>query len=134
MRADVGSLELSENMAGDERAFHLDIAPDARALEPALTRAVTAARLTGCTARGRVGPLVRAGDPAVADPLCRFDSTAAPYRASSGDNRRRSSRAIAFCCRILVVAVLDATAASGSVLDLYAGVGSLLRGARRNWP
>ena len=122
VRADVGSLELSENMAGDERAFHLDIATDARALEPALTRAVIAARLTGCTARGRVGPLVRAGDPAVADPL----SALTHGRAVSGQLRRQPAsffQGNRFLLPELVVAVLEATAASGSVLDLYAGVG-----------
>ena len=35
-RADVTSLELNENMSADERAFHFDVIPDARELEPAL--------------------------------------------------------------------------------------------------
>src|SRR5262245_48154750 len=68
-RGGVASLELSENIAADERAVHFDLVPDARALEPALARAVDAGALTGCTARGQVGPLVRVGNPFVADPL-----------------------------------------------------------------
>lgn len=121
-RADVASLELSENLAGDERAFNLDVVPDARALAPALTRAVTAAGLTGCAARGRVGPLVRAGDPAVADPLAALTHG----RAVSGQLRRQPAsffQANRFLLPDLVVAVLEATQSGGSVLDLYAGVG-----------
>jgi 23S rRNA (uracil1939-C5)-methyltransferase len=121
-RADVASLELSENLAGDERAFNLDVVPDARALAPALTRAVAAAGLTGCTARGRVGPLVRAGDPAVADPLAALTHGG----AVSGQLRRQPAsffQANRFLLPDLVVAVLEATQSGGSVLDLYAGVG-----------
>ena len=121
-RADVTSLELSENMAGDERAFHLDVMPDARELESALTRAITAAGLTGCTARGRSGPLVRTGDPAVADPLPALTRG----RAESGRLRRQPAsffQGNRFLLPDLVAAVLEATPAGGSILDLYAGVG-----------
>jgi 23S rRNA (uracil1939-C5)-methyltransferase len=121
-RADVASLELSENMAAAERAFHLDVIPDARELEPALTRAITAAGLTGCTARGRVGPLVRAGDPAVADPLAALTHG----RAESGHLRRQPAsffQGNRFLLPDLVVAVLEATPSGGRILDLYAGVG-----------
>ena len=121
-RADVVSLELSENMAADERAMHLDVRPDARALEPALERAIDAAGLTGCTARGQLGPLVRLGDPAVADPI----SALTCGRAESGRLQRQPTsffQANRFLLSDLVVAVLDATAPGHSVLDLYAGVG-----------
>ena len=121
-RADVTSLELSENMAADERAFHLDVIPDARELEPALTRAITAAGLTGCTARGRAGPLVCAGDPAVSDPLAALTHG----RAESGRLRRQPAsffQGNRYLLPDLVVAVLEATPSSGSILDLYAGVG-----------
>src|SRR6185436_17341287 len=50
-RSAVTSLELSENIAADERAVHFDVIPDAQTLEHALTRAADAAALTGCTAR-----------------------------------------------------------------------------------
>ena len=121
-RADVASLELSENMAADERAFHLDVIPDARELEPALTRAISAAGLTGCTARGRVGPLVRVGAPAVGDPLAALTRE----RAESGHLRRQPAsffQGNRFLLPDLVVAVLDATPPDGRILDLYAGVG-----------
>jgi len=121
-RVDIASLELSENMAADERAFHLDVIPDARDLEPSLTRAITAAGLTGCTARGRAGPLVRAGDPAVADPLAALTDG----RAESGHLRRQPAsffQGNRYLLPDLVVAVLEATPSGGGILDLYAGVG-----------
>ena len=121
-RAGIASLELSENVAADERAFHLDVIPDARELEPALARAISAAGLTGCTARGRVGPLVRVGDPAVADPLAALTHG----RAASGCLRRQPAsffQGNRFLLPDLVVAVLDATPSSGRIVDLYAGVG-----------
>ena len=121
-RAGVTSLELSENIAANQRALHLDVIPDARELEPALTRTTSAAGLTGCTARGRFGPLVRVGDPAVADPLAALTHG----RAQSGDLRRQPAsffQGNRFLLPDLVVAVLEATASGGSILDLYAGVG-----------
>ena len=121
-RADVTSLELSENMAADERALHLDVLPDARTLEPALTRAIDAAGLTGCTARGRLGPLVRLRDPAVADPLAALTRG----RAGSGRLQRQPAsffQANRFLLSDLVVRVLDTTPPGHGVLDLYAGVG-----------
>jgi 23S rRNA (uracil1939-C5)-methyltransferase len=120
--SDVEALDLSEDMSGEQRALHLDVAPDARALEPALTRAVTAAGLAGCTARGRVGPLVRVGDPAVADPL----HTLTHGRATTGELRRQPTsffQANRFLLPDMVVAVLDEVPSGGTVLDLYAGVG-----------
>jgi len=121
-RAGVTSLELSENIAANQRALHLDVIPDARELEAALTRATAAAGLTGCTARGRFGPLVRVGDPAVADPLAALTHG----RAQSGDLRRQPAsffQGNRFLLPDLVVAVLDATPSDGRILDLYAGVG-----------
>jgi tRNA/tmRNA/rRNA uracil-C5-methylase (TrmA/RlmC/RlmD family) len=121
-RGDVASLELSENMAADERAFHLDVIRDARELVPALTHVITAAGLTGCTARGRTGTLVRAGDPGVADPLAALTQG----RAESGHLRRHPTsffQGNRFLLPDLVVAVLDATPSGGRILDLYAGVG-----------
>lgn len=121
-RADVASLELSENMAADERAMHLDVLPDARTLEPALARAIDAAGLTGCTARGHLGPLVRLREPAVADPLGALTRS----RAESGRLQRQPAsffQANRFLLSDLVITVLDATPPGHSVLDLYAGVG-----------
>ena len=121
-RSAVASVELSENMSGDERAAHFDVLPDAQTMEALLARAVEAARLTGCTARGRVGPFVRVGDPAVSDPL----STLTRGRATTGSIRRQPAaffQGNRFLLPDLVVSVLDATPAASSVLDLYAGAG-----------
>jgi 23S rRNA (uracil1939-C5)-methyltransferase len=121
-RVGVSSLELSENIAGDERAVHFDVVPDARTLEPVLARAVNAGALTGCTARGQVGPFVRVGNPVVVDPL----STLTGGRVSVGGLRRQPAsffQGNRFLLPELVVTVLQSTPANTSVLDLYAGVG-----------
>lgn len=121
-RGAIASLELSENIASDQRALHLDVGPDARTLEPALARALQAAKVTGCTARGQVGPFVRIGDPAVSDPL----ATLTRGRLSTGHLRRQPAaffQGNRFLLPDLVLSVLDATSAAESVLDLYAGVG-----------
>jgi tRNA/tmRNA/rRNA uracil-C5-methylase (TrmA/RlmC/RlmD family) len=121
-RQSVTSLELSENIVGDERALHFDVVPDARALEPTFVRAVEAATLTGCTARGQVGPLVRVGNPIVFDPLV----TLTHGRATSGRLGRQPAsffQGNRFLLPDLVGTVLDAAPAAGVLLDLYAGVG-----------
>ena len=116
------SLELSENIPADERALHFDVVPDAQTMEPALGRAIEGAQLTGCTARGHLGPFVRAGNPSVSDPLATLTSG----RVSTGNLRRQPAsffQGNRFLLPDLVVCVLDAVPAAGSVLDLYAGVG-----------
>jgi 23S rRNA (uracil1939-C5)-methyltransferase len=121
-RTDVEALELSENIAGDQRAIHLDVIPDARSLVPAIERATAAAGLTGCSARGRLGPLVRVGNPAVGDSIAALTQN----RASSGQLRRQPTsffQANRFLLPQLVVTVLDAVLPDDRVLDLYAGVG-----------
>jgi 23S rRNA (uracil1939-C5)-methyltransferase len=121
-RGSVEALEISENIAGDQRALHFDIVPDARTFHAALDRIVVAAGLTGATARGRVGPLVRAGDSAVADPLSAL--TGDP--AVTGRLRRQPTsffQANRFLLGRLVRTVVDAVPLDGPVLDLYAGVG-----------
>jgi 23S rRNA (uracil1939-C5)-methyltransferase len=121
-RRSVTSLELSENIAGDQRALHFDVVPDARPLEAAFARAIEAAALSGCTARGQVGPLVRVSDPIVSDPLV----TLTHGRATSGRLGRQPAsffQGNRFLLPDLVSIVLDAAPAAGVLLDLYAGVG-----------
>jgi 23S rRNA (uracil1939-C5)-methyltransferase len=121
-RSSVTSIELSENIAADERALHFDIVPEAPSLELSLARAADAARLTGCTARGQLGPLVRVGRPVIFDPL----STLTNHRAVSGRLGRRPAsffQGNRFLLPALVSTVLEATPSDGTVLDLYAGVG-----------
>jgi 23S rRNA (uracil1939-C5)-methyltransferase len=121
-RQSVSSLELSENIDGRERALHVDVVPDARVMEPALARAIEAATLTGCTARGQVGPVVRVGTPMVSDPL----ATLTDGRATSGRLARQPAsffQGNRFLLPDLVSTVLDAAPVAGILLDLYAGVG-----------
>ncbi len=122
MSADVMSIQVSENVAADERALHLEVRT-ARAVAPAaLATAMEAARLTGCSARSATGSFSRAGDPAVADPL----GVLTAGRAASGMLRRHAAsffQANRFLLPALVTHVMDAVSEDGDVLELYAGVG-----------
>jgi len=121
-RSTVTSLQLSENLTADERALHFDLTAEAASIETALARAVDAAKLTGCTARGHLGPTVRVGRPSVSDPL----SALTAGRARSGQLGRQPAsffQGNRFLLPELVVKVLDAVSSAGTILDLYAGVG-----------
>jgi 23S rRNA (uracil1939-C5)-methyltransferase len=121
-RSSVTSLELSENIAADQRALHFDLVAEAPSVESSLARAVDAAALTGCTARGHLGPLVRVGHPTIFDPL----STLTNHRAAAGRLGRQPAsffQGNRFLLPELVTTVLDAAPSDSSVLDLYAGVG-----------
>ena len=121
-RGSVTSLELAENLDGDQRAVHLDVTPEAPSIEASLARAVEAGRFTGCTARGQLGPTVRIGEPVVCDPL----SVLTRGLASTGRLARHPAaffQGNRFLLPDLVGAVLEATPPAHAVLDLYAGVG-----------
>lgn len=113
------SVELSENIAADARALHVDVreVPSVDSLE----RAVAAAGLTGCTARSTDTSACSAGDPIVSDPLVALSGG----RLHEGDLRRHPEaffQGNRFLIGSLVGTVMDAVP-TGSVLDLYAGVG-----------
>lgn len=114
------SVELSENVAADQRALHVDVAPSAH-LESALAKAVDSAGLTGATAQASDGATAAAGDPIVNDPL----SALTEGRAGAGVLRRHPDaffQGNRFLIASLAGAVLDAVP-HGRILDLYAGVG-----------
>jgi 23S rRNA (uracil1939-C5)-methyltransferase len=116
----VVSVELSENITADQRALHLDIR-DRSPSEDALNRAISAARITGCTMRMADTNSYSAGDPIVSDPL----DTLTGGRATEGTLRRHPEaffQANRFLIPSLVGTVLD-NVHEGSVVDLYAGVG-----------
>jgi 23S rRNA (uracil1939-C5)-methyltransferase len=116
------TIVVSENIPGDERAMQVDLADDAQPAYDALVRAADAAALTGCMARGPVGPLVHAGEALVGDTLARLTAG----RTTIGLLRRRPTsffQGNRFLLPALVTRVLDAVPADASVLDLYAGVG-----------
>lgn len=117
----VTSVELSENIAAEQRALHFDLR-DVRAPAEALDRAVNAAKLTGCTARTIDTTLVVAGGPVVSDPL----SVLTDGRASSGGVLGRHPSAFFQTNRCLTGSLAGAVIDSvlpGPVLELYAGVG-----------
>jgi 23S rRNA (uracil1939-C5)-methyltransferase len=120
--ADVASIELSENIAADERALHADVSSHGGEVTPALMNAVAAAGLTGCTARTGAGTFHSAGDPRVSDPLLQLTRGRAP---SGGLRRGPASffQGTRFLIPDLVLTVLDAIPGDGDVLELYAGVG-----------
>lgn len=114
------TVELSENIGGDERALHLNVR-DPRLPDGALDRAVNAADATGATARALDRTFYSAGDPMVSDRL----SVLTAERLAHGTLGRHPEsffQANRFLLSELVAAVMDVVPA-GSVLDLYAGVG-----------
>ena len=114
------SVELSENLAADQRALHIDVAASEE-LEGALAKAVQSAGLTGATARAADGTTAAAGDPIVTDTL----SELTDRRAGIGVLRRHPEsffQGNRFLIGALTSAVLDAVP-PGRILDLYAGVG-----------
>ena len=113
------SIELSENLAADERAFHVEVR-DQRLPDGALDRALNAAGAKGCTAGSR-GTQYSAGEPLVSDRI----SALTAGRLSTGTLTRQPAsffQANRFLLGELVGSVMDEVPA-GSVLDLYAGVG-----------
>jgi 23S rRNA (uracil1939-C5)-methyltransferase len=118
----VTAVELTENIAATERALHLTPAAGTAVTQNALDDAVAAGGLTGATARTPNGTLLTSGVPIVADPL---EVLTSGNGASAVLERHPESffQANRFLLPQLVTAVLDAVAADGEVLDLYAGVG-----------
>ncbi|HET7618143.1 MAG TPA: TRAM domain-containing protein [Vicinamibacterales bacterium] len=120
MAGALASIEVSENMAGDQRALHFDLAPGARLERGHLERARPAG-VTGISARGPSLALIEAGEPAVSDPLSSLAGSGV-----AGDLRRRAEsffQANRFLVADLVTAVLALVPLNGEVLDLYSGVG-----------
>lgn len=118
----VASLAITENIAGDQRAAHLELVPAARVAPPLLDRIVTDAGLVGLSARDAGGQLLVSGDAIVTDPL----PVITAGRAPSGDLLRHAEsffQGNRYLLGDLVKAVMGAVAESGEVLDLYAGVG-----------
>lgn len=116
------SLELSENVAADQRSIHVELRGGAPASADVLRGAAATAGLTGCTARAQDGALVSAGEPIVTDPLALLTSG----RARTGTLGRHPAsffQTNRYLLPGLVARVLDAVPAAGEVFDLYAGVG-----------
>ena len=119
----VVSITITENIAGDERAAHLELAPGARLTDEALARAGSEAQLSGISMQDPAALEPRAiGHPAVSDPLSALtndrvtDGTLGRHAASFFQGNR-------FLLPSLILAVADAAPDTGEVVDLYAGVG-----------
>lgn len=117
------SLTITENMAGDERAAHLELAPRVRITDEALERAASDAQLLGISAQEPpTGELRATGHPAVSDPLHALTGN----RVRDGALRRHAAsffQGNRYLLSSLVLAVADAVPDTGEVLDLYAGAG-----------
>lgn len=119
---DARSVEVSENLAGDQRALFFELADGGPDLDAAFARALEAGRLTGCTGRTPDGTFVYQGVPEVTDPL----TVLTAGRAAKGELARNPEsffQANRFLLPSLVTTVLDGVPATGAILDLYAGVG-----------
>jgi 23S rRNA (uracil1939-C5)-methyltransferase len=117
------SIAIAENIAGEERAAHLELAAGAAVNEPLLEAALRDTGLRGISARDpTTGKLLVAGEPVVSEPL----ATLTGRRANSGTLRRRAEaffQGNRYLLSTLVAAVIDLVPEEGEVLDLYAGVG-----------
>ncbi|HEX9366487.1 MAG TPA: TRAM domain-containing protein [Vicinamibacterales bacterium] len=117
------SVTITENLVGDERAAHLELAPRARVPDETLERLAADAQLLGISAQEPGSGELRAiGHPAVSDPL----SALTRDRVRDGTLRRHAAsffQGNRYLLAALVLAVADAVPAAGEVLDLYAGVG-----------
>ena len=121
--ASAASIELTENVAADERVIHVEPTPGVRVTDAMLDEAVRGGggALTGCTMRD-AHVLRTAGVPVVRDSLAVLTAG----RAGAGDLQRHAEsffQANRFLLPSLVGAVMDAVLREGDVLDLYAGVG-----------
>ena len=118
----LAAIELTENIAADQRAAFVTVTGDSSPDHEALDQALTTSGLTGITCLSAKGTSRTAGVPVVSDPLSVLTSAA----VQSGSLQRHAEsffQANRFLLPALVRAVVDAVPSDGTVLDLYAGVG-----------
>lgn len=117
------SIAIAENLAGDERAAHLEVAPRARVGDDLLQRAVAEAGLVGLSAQEEAMAEARViGTPIVTDTLAAVTRN----RVSGGTLQRHAAsffQGNRYLLPSLVLAVADLVPDGGEVIDLYAGVG-----------
>lgn len=124
----VASIAIAENMTGDQRAAHLELAPSAPMAERlrqdpgVLESAAARAGLRGLSAQGMNGALTIVGTPAVYESLRAITGGRSP----DGVLQRHAESFFQGNRHLLpqlVVAVANVVPEAGDVLDLYAGVG-----------
>jgi 23S rRNA (uracil1939-C5)-methyltransferase len=117
------SISISESVAADQRAVHLELATGTRLPSSTMEEVRASTGLTGMSAReGGSARVMVAGAPAVRDPL----TTITRNRAADGDLERHAEsffQGNRYLLPDLVTAILDAAPRAEAVLDLYAGVG-----------
>lgn len=119
----VGSIAISENLAGSERAAHLELAPGARVDATMLAGHAADAGLRGISAREpSTGEPLIGGTPVVTDPVSAVigrgggDALVQRHAESFFQGNRH-------LLRRLVSEVIETIPEAGEVLELYAGVG-----------
>jgi 23S rRNA (uracil1939-C5)-methyltransferase len=122
--AAVRSIELSENLAADERALHIELRPGGP--PPAtLSRLARVAGVTGVTGQAPpADPVLLGGRPWVSDTVETL--TGRPAGTLGGSSVRRRPNAFFQANRFLIPALVSRVAGNvgdGPVVDLYAGVG-----------
>jgi 23S rRNA (uracil1939-C5)-methyltransferase len=120
--ARISAVEVTENVAGDQRALHFELTHGGTFTESALAKVLAAAAVKGGTLRASDGAMVSAGDPHVTDPLRLLTDG----RGQDGELRRSPAsffQGNRYLLSRLVTSVLDVVLPEGDVLDLYAGVG-----------
>jgi 23S rRNA (uracil1939-C5)-methyltransferase len=116
------AVELTENIAADQRALAVDVSDTGALTSSALESIARTCGLRGLVTRDQSGARVHAGEPTVADPMHLLTHG----RISQGHLYRGPEsffQANRFLVADLVAAVMEGAAGERSVLDLYAGVG-----------
>ena len=116
------SVELTENIAGIERALAVEVDEVAKVSRTALGRLVDGTTIGGCVVVDSRSSHAAVGELSVGDPI----AVLSRGRASSGELRRQPEsffQANRFLVPSLVATVLDAVLSDGDIVDLYAGVG-----------
>lgn len=122
-RGAAASIAITENIAGTDRAAHVELTPRTQVSAEALARAAAESGLIGVSARDfTTGQVVEAGTPVVHDPLHAITGG----RVAEGTLQRHAEsffQGNRYLLDQLVTAVAEATPDNGEVIDLYAGVG-----------
>jgi 23S rRNA (uracil1939-C5)-methyltransferase len=117
----VASITITENIAGTERAAHLELTGAGLDVTP-LERHAAGSGLRGISARGAAADPLVAGVPVVTDPVAAITATS-DDGAMLGRHAESFFQGNRFLLGALVGAVIAAVPDDGAVVDLYAGVG-----------
>lgn len=114
------SIAMAENLAGDRRAAHIELASASRVDSATLEAVCADALVTGVTARGN-GAVLAAGNPVIVDSLAALTASHA-REGELGRHPESFFQGNRYLVPALVTGVLESVR-EGPVLDLYSGVG-----------